>query len=45
MSQRIAQVCIVCHSVTWVQREGLVLNALIGSRMWHSCPICTEAMG
>lgn len=39
---RIASVCTVCHMVTWKARQGLVLNALKGSRRWWVCPECKE---
>ena len=37
---RVALVCTECHEVTWVDREGVVLEALKGSRRWHLCELC-----
>ncbi len=39
---RIMKICKECSGVEWVNREGLVLNALRGSRMWHTCEQCKE---
>ena len=44
MSERFALVCKECYSVEWVKREGLVLNAVRGSRRWHTCESCKEAV-
>jgi len=39
---RFAFVCKECYSVEWHNREGLVLNAVKGSRRWHKCDECKE---
>jgi len=39
---RFAFVCKECYSVEGHNREGLVLNAVKGSRRWHTCDECEE---
>jgi len=37
---RVALICTECLEITWVDREGVVLEALKGSRRFHLCPLC-----
>jgi len=39
---RFAFVCKECYAVEWRDRRGLVLNAVKGSRRWHTCDECKE---
>jgi len=39
---RLMLICKECNEVQWVTREGLVMNAVRGSRMWHVCDECEE---
>jgi len=39
---RFAFVCKECYAVEWRDRIGLVLNAVKGSRRWHTCDECKE---
>jgi len=39
---RFAFVCKECYAVEWRDRESLVLNAVKGSRRWHTCDECKE---
>jgi hypothetical protein len=42
MSKRFAFVCPNCLEVEWVDRVGLVLNAVRGSRRFKICDECSE---
>lgn len=42
MTARVANICPQCLSIEWVDREGLVLNALKGSRRFKMCDECIE---
>lgn len=42
MTERFAYVCPNCLEVEWVDRVGLVLNAVRGSRRFKVCEKCSE---
>jgi len=42
MTKRFAFVCPNCLEVEWVDRVGIVLNAVRGSRRFRVCDKCSE---